>query len=258
MTTCHCCSGRCKKCGRFQNLNGIVQRFKCTRCGKSFSETQTLDGIRVDRNKAIQVVELLAETVGIRAAARLTRLDQGTVLRILESAGEHCARLLDEKIQNVAVQCVQADEVFSYVYCKPDEYNRNDPERGEMWTFLSVAKKEKLIINYRVSKRTGDDATEFLTDLKSRLANRIQLVTDSFRGYVAVSGPNGAVQNVFGADCDYATETKRITKDKNYTGQRAYFAPKHVTVKRQSRFGAPDMSTATTNHAERTNLQPLR
>jgi IS1 family transposase len=213
-----------------------------------------LSGVRTDFDQACKVVHLLAETMGIRAISRFTGLDLKTILGILESAGQHCAALLDSRIRNLNVQLVQADEVFSYVYEKPDWENRDDPQRGEIWTFLSVAKKEKLIINFQVSKRTGETAVAFLKDLKSRLASRIQLTTDAFRGYVAAYGPNGGVQNVFGGDCDYATETKVITKDPNYTGQRAYFAPKYVEVHRKARFGAPDMTQATTNHAERTNL----
>jgi transposase-like protein len=59
-----------------------------------------LDGVRIETAKAAQVVNLLVEGVGIRAPSRLTGLDQGTILNILKTAGEHCARLLDAKIQN--------------------------------------------------------------------------------------------------------------------------------------------------------------
>jgi transposase-like protein len=112
---CHCCSGECKKSGTYRNKNRVVQRFFCVRCGKSFRETQPLDGIRTDGETAIRVVELLAETMGINAIARVMRLDKHTVLRILETAGEHCARLLDAKVRNLTVPIVQADEVYSYV-----------------------------------------------------------------------------------------------------------------------------------------------
>jgi transposase-like protein/IS1 family transposase len=251
---CHCCAGECKKSGRFQNRNGIVQRFKCVRCDKSFSEVQPLDGIRIERDKAVQVVEMLAETMGIRAAARLARLDKDTVLRILESAGEHCARLLDAKIRNVKVPFVQADEVFSYIQQKPNGKNDDDPNRGSMWTFLAIAKDEKLIINYRVSKRTGDDAAEFLGDLKSRMAERFQLTTDGFRGYCDTRGSSGNVENILGDCCDYATETKIMKKDKWPDGFRNWFAPYLVKCTRKPRFGNPDMNLATICHAERTNL----
>ena len=251
---CQCCQGEANKFGSFRNKNRIVQRYRCTRCAKTFSESQPLDGVRVDFEQAAKVVHLIAETMGLRALSRFTGLDLQTILNILESADGHCAQLLDAKIRDVKVSRVQSDEVCSYVAEKPTKENKDNPELGDIWTWLSVAQKEKLIINYRLSKRTGENAVEFLSDLKSRLANRIQLTTDHFRGYCAVIGSNGGVKDVFGDDCDYATETKRITKDPNFTGQRAYFAPKTVRVHRVSRFGSPDMSQATTNHAERTNL----
>lgn len=232
-----------------------MQRFFCVRCGKSYSESQPLDGVRIDFDQSCKVVHLLAETMGIRAITRFTGLNLATVLNILETAGEHCARLMDARIRNLKVTHVQSDEVFCYVAQKPNGRNKDNPERGEMWTFLSIAQNEKLIINYRVSKRTGYDAAEFLKDLKARLASRIQLTTDGFRGYVNVDGFGGAVERIFGTDqIDYATETKKITKDPNYVGQRAFFAPKTVKVNRQWRTGMPEMSQATTNHAERTNL----
>lgn len=253
---CRCCQGQTKRFGKFHNKNRLVQRYRCLRCGKTLSEDQPLNGVRVDFEQACKVVHLLDETMGIRAISRFTGCEIETVLNILESAGQHCAALLDARVRNVWTDYVQADEVFSYVFKKPNGRpdTDNTSNQGEIWTFMSIAQREKLIINWRVSKRTGQDAIAFLSDLRSRLANRIQLTTDSFRGYVAVRGPNGAVRDVFGDEIDYATETKRIIKDPTYIGQRAYFAPKTVTVKRQARFGCPDMREATTNHAERTNL----
>ncbi len=120
-----------------------MQRFFCVRCGKSFRENQPLDGIRIDTAKAVQVVQMLAETMGVRGASRITGLDKDTILRILVSAGEHCARLLDAKIRNLTVPIVQADEVFSYVRQKPNGENDEDPERGDCWTYLSIAKYER-------------------------------------------------------------------------------------------------------------------
>jgi len=47
---CHCCSGEAKKFGRFKNINGIVQRWRCERCAKTFSESP-LDGLRLEKDK---------------------------------------------------------------------------------------------------------------------------------------------------------------------------------------------------------------
>lgn len=190
----------------------------------------------------------------VRAAARLTRLDKNTVLRILESAGEHCARILDAKVRHLTVPIVQADEVYSYVQCQPHVAPEDDTDRGEFWTFLSVAKYEKLIINYRVSKRTGEDAAAFLTDLRSRMDMRFQFTTDGFRGYCSNYSSAGNVEDILGDVCDYATETKAFKKDPKYVGRRQFFAPELIKINRKCRFGNPLMSEATTCHAERTNL----
>ncbi len=177
------------------------------------------------------------------------------MLRILETAGDHCARLLDAKIRNINVPFVQADEVFSYVQHQPGfGIDEHDPNRGAFYVFLSIAKDEKLIINYRVSKRTGGDASLFLEDLRTRMGCRFQFTTDNFRGYCAVTGSGGNVENILGECCDYATETKIMKKDPNFTHGNRYFAPKLVAIKRKKRFGNPNMDLATTCHAERTNL----
>lgn len=62
------------------------------------------------------------------------------------------------------------------------------------------------------------------------------------------------MENILGDCCDYATETKIMKKDPNYTGVRKFFAPYLVKIIRKPRFGNPDMALATTCHAERTNL----
>jgi transposase-like protein len=67
---CHCCSAPTKKFGKFRNVNRIVQRYRCTRCGKTFSEDQPLEGVRIEQSKAAQIVHLLCEGVGVRAAAK--------------------------------------------------------------------------------------------------------------------------------------------------------------------------------------------
>jgi hypothetical protein len=213
-----------------------------------------LDGVRIDFDGAAKIVHLLAESMGLRAISRFTGHDLNTVMRVLETAGQHCASLLDTKLRNLRFSHVEVDEVFSYIGKKPDKVEEDDPEFGAFFTFLSVAAHEKLIINWRVAKRTGDESVEFLSDLKRRMNCRFQLTTDAFRGYVAVHGSAGNVSKVFGDDVDYATETKRFTKDPRFTDKRAYFAPKVLKIYRMPRIGAPDLKRATTNHCERTNL----
>ena len=223
-----------------------MQRFECLRCGKAFSEKQPLDGLRVDIEKACQVVHLLCEGMGIRAIERFTRLNRRTVLNILETAGQKASEFQESKVYGVDAALVQADEVHSMVYSKQRNTPEDELERGDQFTFLSIDKRSKLIINSLVGKRTRENAEQFLSELKRRMAPRpFQLTTDNWQIY---SGYTGAVRAVFGKELNYATETK-------YFARPAEFLPrKLIAIKRKRQIGEPDMTAATTCHAERTNL----
>ena len=69
---CLRCSGNCRKSGTYRNRNRVVQRYACDRCGKSFSESQPLDGMRVAFDKACQVVGLLCESMGMIIRNQIT------------------------------------------------------------------------------------------------------------------------------------------------------------------------------------------
>jgi len=246
---CLCCSGNCRKSGTYRNRNRVVQRYHCDRCGKSFSESQPLDGLRVNFDKACRVVHLLCESTGIRAIQRLTGLHQETILNILETAGEKAVAFLDEKIRNVNAVQVQADEVHSFVYSKQYNTPEDETERGDQWTFLAIDRESKLIVTWLVGKHTRGNALRFMGDLKHRTANRFQLTTDDWKVY---SGTDGVVSDVLADKVDYATERKYYARGNARPG---VFLPRRlVSVRRHRRMGDPDIKLATICHAERTNL----
>lgn len=249
--TCHCCSGPTKKFGRFKNRNRIVQRYRCTRCEKTFSDTQPLEGLRIETEKVIQCVHLLCEGVGIRAAERLTGLSRETVLNILEVAGQKCASTLSEKIQNVKAEHVQVDEIHCFVNSKAQNTEKGNTERGDFFTYLSIDRASKLIINWRTSKRDGENTLAFMQDLQRRVPERFSLTTDAFAGYCV---GNGAVKQVFGNEIDYATEVKVYGRLLTGDYSRWRNPLKVIGIRRQARIGQPDLTMSTTCHAERTNL----
>ena len=189
--------------------------------------------------------------MGIRAIERFSGLHRDTVLSILETAGEKCARLLDEKIRNVKCSWVEVDEIHGFVFSKEERNIFNDPKRGDMFTYLGTDAGSKLIINWRTSKRNVENTTAFIQDLKNRIAGRFQLTTDAYAGYCR--GASAAVQNVFGNAIDYATEMK-VFANRKIMVKNWFAAPRLIEIKRYSRIGKPDMKLATTCHAERTNL----
>ena len=214
------------------------------------SESQPLDDIRLEHDKVVQVVKLLCEGMGIRATARIVNCHRDTVLGVLETVGQKCASLLDTKIRNIKAQFVQADEIHTFVGCKAQRTILTDMERGDFFTYLSVDRDSKLIINWRVSKRDSENTLAFIQDLKGRMSGRFQFTTDSFRCYC---DRNGAVRQTFNDSVDYATETKVFGRANLYT--RLWRNPIVVIgIKRKARLGNPDMKMATTCHVERTNL----
>ncbi len=82
------------------------------------------------RALAVHLKVRLCEGMGIRAVSRLTGLDKKTVLRILVSAGEHCAAVLDERVRNVKTEEIQADELHTFVTCKAAQTTADDMDRG--------------------------------------------------------------------------------------------------------------------------------
>jgi IS1 family transposase len=212
------------------------------------SESQPLDGLRVDFDKACQVVHLLVEGMGIRACERLTGLNRRTVLGILETAGEKCARLLDAKVRYVKAAFVQTDEIHTFVGCKARRTTKDDVDRGDFFTYLSIDRDSKLIINWKTDKRDFEATEDFLRDLKARMLGRFQLTTDAYHGYCRKVG---GVGSVFEDSIDYATEIKVYGYEKIAPYR---YAPRVLRIKRQPRLGNPDMQFATTCHCERTNL----
>jgi transposase-like protein len=250
---CHCCNGETQKFGQFKNRNRIVQRYRCVRCNKTFSESQPLGGLRVDFDKACQAVHLLCEGMGIRAISRFTGLDTKTVMCILEEAGQKAVQFLDARIRNVRSDFVQADELISFVKTKQQNTDEDDMEHGNFFTHLSVCRDSKLIINFQVSKRKWEDSLAFMQDLKNRMAGKFTLTTDGLGAY---TGRRGVVRKVFGDTIDYATEIK-IFSNTRRSGMyvfRALAQPAMVAVTRKARIGNPDLKMATTCHVERTNL----
>jgi len=247
---CYCCNGEAKHFANFRNKNRVVRRFRCIRCGKTFSERQPLDGLRVDFKQAAQVVHLLCEGMGIRAIERFTQLNRRTVLSILETAGEKCAALLDSKIHEVAVESIQCDEMYSFVFCKEPNNKLKLDDVGEQFTFLAVDRKSKLILSHCIGKRSPENTNIFIQDVRKRVKSGCQLTTDGFIAYLP------AVNAAFGQDVHFAQQTKTYSNAGTIPKRlRHELKPQGVVeVRTRIRTGNPDRALISTSHVERTNL----
>jgi IS1 family transposase len=208
-----------------------------------------LDGLRVDADKAVQVVNLLVEGVGIRAISRLTGLHQETVLNVLESAGENCAKILDEEIKNIQVESVEVDETWSFVFCKQRNNRTHDPDKGDQYLFLGIDSGSKLIISHISGKRQKDQTAYLIHDLGRRIVGHFQLTSDGFDPYTEV------VPTLLAGRVDFAQLIKEYSNTPNGTGpERRYSVGTCISARRMMRCGNPQKEKISTSYVERTNL----
>src|SRR5437660_7297010 len=98
-----------------------------------------------------------------------------------------------------------------------------------------------------VGGRDGDYAIAFMDDLRSRLANRVQLTSDGHRAYLE------AVEGAFGGDVDYAQLVKLYGAAPE--SMKGRYSPAECIGARKERIeGNPDPKHVSTSYAERQNL----
>ena len=121
-------------------------------------------------------------------------------------------------------------------------------EAGDVWTWTAIDDDTKLICSYFVGDRSGQSAIAMMDDLRSRLANRVQLTTDGHRAYLE------AVEGAFGGDVDYAQLVKLYGPTITAPGR---YSPAECVGARKVRVeGNPDKAHVSTSYVERQNTSP--
>jgi len=196
-----------------------------------------------------KVIKVLCEGNSIRATARITDTAINTVVKILRETGAACAEYQDKAMRNLPLTKLQCDEIWSFVYSK--EKNVPQDKQGEfgygdVWTFTAIDSDTKLVPSWLVGARNALYACEFVNDLKARLANRVQIVTDGHRMYLE------AVEKAFGSEVDFAQLVKLYGEAPE--GQRRYSPAQCIGAEKHIIQGNPDEKTISTSYVERQNL----
>jgi len=206
----------------------------------------TMNRLPVEKRAAI--LGLLVEGNSLRATSRLADVSINTVTKLLVGLGEACAEYHDLNVRNVRSQRVQCDEIWCFVGAKAKNVT---PEKqaqgwGDTWTWTALDADSKLCLSYRIGGRDGAIAFEFMQDLASRLANRVQLTTDGHRVYL------NAVEDAFGSDIDYAMLVKIYGADS--ANDSRYSPAECIDCKPIAITGRPDPTHISTSFVERQNL----
>jgi IS1 family transposase len=198
----------------------------------------------------VRILNLLVEGSSLRSISRVCDVSINTVTKLLIDAGRVCAVFHDEKVQDVKARRVQVDEIWSFTYAKQRNVAKAKaapPEAGDTWTWTAIEADTKLIVSWLVGGRDGDYAMGLMDDLRSRLANRVQLTSDGHKAYL------DAVEGAFGGDIDYAMLVKLFGPAPDSSTGR--YSPAECTGIRKTRIeGSPDPKHVSTSYAERHNL----
>ena len=205
---------------------------------------------RLSKEKQRMIIASLVEGSSIRATSRMTGAAKGTVLKLLADIGKVCSEYQHEALRDLPCKTIECDEIWSFCYSK--EKNVPKDKKGELgygdiYTWTSICADTKLVPSWYVGKRDLETAKLFMTDLASRLKNRVQLTTDGLKAYVE------AVEGAFGGDVDFSQLIKIYGNDRKES-QIKYSPPVCKGTEKRRINGDPDIKKVSTSYVERQNL----
>jgi len=205
---------------------------------------------RLRNAQRVAVVKALVEGNSIRSTVRLTGVAKNTVTKLLVELGAACSEYQDKTLVNLNCKRIQADEIWAFIGAK-ERAIRKDPsvkernqDAGDVWTWTAIDADTKLMVSFAVGPRNLPMAIDFMKDVRSRLANRVQLTTDAYRLYLT------AVDEAFSVDVDYAQLHKVYANE----GRGKYSPPECIGCTPKPVTGDPDPKHISTSYVERQNL----
>jgi IS1 family transposase len=199
-------------------------------------------------DKQIAIIGALAEGSSIRSIERITGVHRDTIMRLGVKVGQGCATLLDAKMRELPCHRLEFDEIWGFIGKKQRHIRvDDDPQFGDVWTFCAIDAESKLVPSFKCGKRDLATAKVFVSDVASRMTNRVQISADALRAYV------DAIEQVFGTDVDFGQIVKTYEHDESQHPNRKYSAPEFVSVEKRAVTGKPDMDLVSTSYIERLN-----
>ena len=204
----------------------------------------------LNRQARAHILHLLCEGNSIRAVTRLTGASKNTVIKLLIDVGKACAAYHDANVRDVKAKRIQVDEIWSFTYAKQKNVQgaKAAPDgAGDTWTWTAIDADSKIILSYFIGGRDGECAMWFIDDLRTRLANRVQLTSDGHKAYLE------AIEGAFGGDIDYAILHK-VYGSSPESMKGKYSPAECVGTQKHKIEGDPNPQHVSTSYVERQNL----
>ena len=185
-------------------------------------------------HKRVRILHLLLEGVSMRGICRLENVNWRTVDKLLQDAARYSRDYHGRKLQEIDVDAIQCDELWSFCYAKRrsvENITGNPDHAGDVWTWTAIEPETKLLISYRLYDRTDRACRRFIKDLESRLSysKKLRICTDGNESYTK------AIRRYFGRSIKYLQLVKTHTaKDLNLKYRQVF--GEHVTDKASTSF----------------------
>jgi IS1 family transposase len=200
-------------------------------------------------DEAVSVLTLLLEGMSVRSVERVIGVHRDTILRLLVLAGDRCETLMVNKVCNLPVKDVEADELWGFVGKKEGHKSDDDgAELGDAYCFVGMERNSKLVLAWHLGKRTAKSTDDFIGKLAYATSSdsRFQLSTDGFGPYVS------AVKLILRDRVDFAQLIKVYGVSRE--GEQRYSPAEVVDAVPYEIMGRPVRDRICTSHIERQNL----
>lgn len=142
-------------------------------------------------------------------------------------------------MRNLDCNRIELDEIWGYIGKKLAHVREDEDQTlGDVWTYCAIDAETKL-----------PNTIEFISDLKSRMNNRIQISSDAMNAY------QEAIETVYGQDVDYAQIVKTYgTDESKYSTPERKYSPSRILESEKIWIqGKPETKYVSTSYVERLN-----
>ena len=123
----------------------------------------------------------------IRCISETTGVSERTINRWIIKAGKYLKMFNDFYVKNLDVVECQIDEMWSFVLMKDktaeEQEIKDKNEIANQWIFIALDARQKMLIHWKIGKRTFKNAKIFLSEVKNQLKSSPLFTTDGWECY---------------------------------------------------------------------------
>jgi transposase-like protein len=165
--------------GNIRIHDSLKQRYRCLTCKKTFRITEgtLFHGKKYPPETIVRIITLLSLGCPLQAIVKAFEIDERTVQRWREEAGQHCQAFHEVQVtrQTMDLVQVQADEMYVKLQ-----------KRLVLWMAMAMCIPTRLWLGGVLSSSREQGLLQKLATMVKRCAQAapILLVTDGWRGYI--------------------------------------------------------------------------